>query len=115
MKKLLALLIAAVLLVAVQPGAAAMPVTPAHSSMSMMDCGSQAIMKCNHCMPMQKHSHPCKDMTSCLGMLNCSMAFVVPVGGYVMVPVAVTRSSSWPLQETGSSLSLRPDNPPPIA
>ncbi len=68
--------------------------------------------KCDHSMPMQKHGTPCKD---CLGMLNCFAPAVMPANNQATVPAMVTGSPSWYLQESGASLTLQPDNPPPIA
>ncbi len=116
MKKFVALLIAAVFLVAVQPGAMAMPATSTHSVMQVTNCCSQEMANCDRNMPVQKHGTPCKGAANCPGMLKCSAAAaVVPAIGTVIPPIVVTGSPLWHLQESGSSLAPQPDNPPPIA
>ncbi|MDE2499878.1 MAG: hypothetical protein KGL56_06755 [Alphaproteobacteria bacterium] len=114
-KRLIALLIAAVFLVVVQPGAMAMPTMPPPTSTHMMDCGSQTIAKCDHNMPMPKQNTPCKNMAVCLGMLNCFAAAIMPANGQMSFPVAAEKPTPWPLRQAGHGLTRQPDNPPPIA
>lgn len=116
MRRIITLLNAVIFLVAVQPGAMAMQAAPSHTIvMHGMDCGSSENVKCDHSMPMQKQGTPCKDMGNCLGMLGCYATAVVPAISQAFLPTAATSSPSWHLQEGGPSLTLQPDNPPPIA
>jgi hypothetical protein len=85
---------------------------PAESAMTMMD----GMMNCDqptsdHQMP--SHQMPCDDGSTCLGMLGCATAAVLPPA--VMPAYFVLLESSWPPQAALYGLFLRPALPPPIA
>ena len=111
-RKIIALFVTAILVLAVEPGALAMP--PVHHSapMQMMDCAHMA-MAPSHAM--QEKSTPCNHMASCLGMLNCLAMAVVPVNAGTALPLASVYSPSWHLNGAGPGITHQPDNPPPIA
>jgi hypothetical protein len=81
---------------------------PAESTMTMMD---GMMMNCDQ--PMSDHQMPCDDGSTCLGMLGCAMAAVLPPA--VMPAYFVLLESSWPPQAGLDGLFLRPALPPPIA
>lgn len=117
MKRFVTLLIAAIFLLAVQPGTMAMPVVYSHSmSTHVTHSMSQQNMECDHSMPMQKHGNPCKDMGCCMGMLSCfGIAAAVPGGAAVILQLSLTATQAWPTRDLGLGITLAPDNPPPIA
>lgn len=113
LRKLIASLISAILLLAVQPVAFA---APAHSmSMQMTDCASHETTGCDHSMPRQNHGTPCKDMANCLGMVNCVALAAVPHAALAVLPLSSTMSQSWHVNAAGTGITLQPDLPPPIA
>ncbi len=104
-----AVFMAAILMLAVEPGALAMP---AHHSatMQMTDCAHMAMGRA-----MPERGTPCKHMADCLGMLNCLAMAVVPVTTAAALPLTLTHTPSWHLQTAGPGITLQPDTPPPIA
>lgn len=109
--RLLAVLIVLALIVSVAPVAAHAAPTP--SVPAMMD---GMTMNCDQSMPdhrMPDHQMPCDDGSTCLGMLGCAMAAVLPPA--VMSVDFVRLESSWPPQAALDGLFQRPALPPPIA
>ncbi len=114
-KRIIALLIAAVFLVATQPGSMAMPATSTHTAMQMTNCcGSQETAKCDHGQPMQKHGSPCKDMANCIGMLNCMTFTAISQSQAAVEPHSLTAPRTWHSFKFEAGITLPPDNPPPI-
>jgi hypothetical protein len=69
-------------------------------------------MHCDQPMP-DHHQMPCDDGSTCLGMLGCATAAVLPPA---VVPADFRLlKSSWPPQGSLDGLFLRPAIPPPIA
>ena len=119
-RKIVAMVTAAVLLLATEPAALAMPATPMHHTMQpemmqMMGCASHESMACDHAMPQHERGAPCKDMANCLGMLSCIALAAVPPNAATIAPLALTATQSWRLYDIGPGITLQPDNPPPIA
>lgn len=115
-RALISLLVAVVFTIAATPGSMAMPAPkPMGHAMSMagMDCAGKA--GCDHMKAHQDQGKPCKNMAGCLGMLNCFGMGAVDVGA-LSSPLPVIAEVAVPiLHQTAAGLTLRPDNPPPIA
>jgi hypothetical protein len=112
-RTLIANLISAIMVLAVQPVAFA---APSHSmTMQMTDCASHEVAGCDHSMPKQDRSTPCKDMANCLGLLSCVTLAAVLHSAISVQPLASTISQSWHVNAAGSGITLQPDTPPPIA
>jgi hypothetical protein len=86
----------------------AAPAEPS-SAVTMMD---GMMMNCDQPMPTPDHQMPCDDGSTCLGMLGCATAAVLPPA--VMPVDFVLLESSWPPQAGLDGLFLRPALPPPI-
>ena len=109
-----ALAAAVFLVLAAGPAASAM--TASHPTMiQTVDCVFQELTPGDHSMSGHDGNMPCKNMANCPGMLNCSVAAVVPVDAVATLPPAPTGSPSWHLDGAGPGITLEPDNPPPIA
>jgi hypothetical protein len=113
-RKFAAVFMAAVLMLAVEPAALAMP-APHSATMQMTSGASHEAACCDHSMPKHDRGTPCKDMTNCLGMLCCLAMAVAPVDAASLSPLASTLSPSWYVRDLGPGITLQPDNPPPIA
>jgi len=119
-RKIVALVAAAILLLATEPAALAMPAAPMHHAMQpammqMMGCASHESTGCDQGMPQHDRGVPCKDMANCLGMLSCIALAAVPHNAATIAPHAPTATQSWRLYDIGPGITLQPDNPPPIA
>jgi len=119
-RKIVAMMTAAILLLATEPAALAMPATPMHHTMQpammqMMGCTSHESRGCDHVMPQHERGAPCKDMANCLGMLSCIALAAVPHNAATIMPLALTATQSWRLYDIEPGITLQPDNPPPIA
>ncbi len=114
MRKFAAVFLAAILMLAVEPAALAMP-APHSATMQAMNHDSHGAMGCDQSMPTQERGTPCKHMTNCLGMLNCLAMAVAPADAVSVLPRASTRLPSWFVRDIGPGITLQPDNPPPIA
>lgn len=116
-RTLVSLFVAVVFAIAATPGSMAMPAPKAmDQSMSMagMDCSGKASSDCDHMKAHQDQGKPCKNMAACLGMLNCYGMGAVDLAPYS--PLPMIREAAVPiLHQTAAGLTLRPDNPPPIA
>jgi hypothetical protein len=111
-RKLAAVFLAAILALAVAPAAFA---APSHSmAMQMTDCASHEVTGCDHSMPKQDRSMPCKDMANCLGMTSCVALVAVPHAAVAVQPLASTISQIWHVNTSGSGITHQPDTPPPI-
>jgi hypothetical protein len=110
LRVLISILMAVVFVIAVEPGVMAMPAPQAMK----MDCSGKAAPACDHMKAPKDTGTPCKNMSICVGMLNCfGMA---AVAADHPSPLAATARATVPfLQQTASGLTLQPDNPPPIA
>jgi len=84
---------------------------PAESSPAMMMMDGK-MMNCDQPAP-DHHQMPCDDSSTCLGMLGCAMAAILPPA--VRPADFVLLESSWPPQADLDGLFLRPALPPPIA
>ncbi|MDE2183991.1 MAG: hypothetical protein KGJ78_13310 [Alphaproteobacteria bacterium] len=116
MRRFVALLIAAIFLLAVQPGAMAMPAATSHPmSNHVAQLMPQGTMACDQSMPMKKQDTQHKDMGCCAGMLNCFGMAVISTDNRAVLHLTAKGSPPWSVQEPGPSLALQPDNPPPIA
>ena len=113
-RKFAAVFMAAILALAVEPAALAMP-APHSATMQAMHCASHEKAGCDHSMPQHRRGTPCKNMANCLGMLNCFAMAVMPVDAMATLPLALAHSPSWHLQDAGPGITIQPDNPPPIA
>jgi hypothetical protein len=112
-RTLVASLISAILVLAAQPAAFA---APSHSmAMQMTGCASHEAMGCDHSMPKQDQSTPCKDMGNCLGMTSCASLAAFTLTVVSALPLALTAPQSWHVNSTGPGITHQPDNPPPIA
>ena len=114
LRKFAAVLVAAVLALALQPAALAMP-APHSAPMQAMHHASHGKVCCDHSMPQRNRDMPCKDMANCLGMLSCIALAAVPHNAATIAPHAPTATQSWRLYDIGPGITLQPDNPPPIA
>ncbi len=115
-RALTSLLVAVVFTIAATPGSMAMPAPKTmDQSMSMagMDCSGKA--GCDHMKAHQDQGKPCKNMAACLGMLNCFGMGAVDVGVASSALPVITEAAVPILHQTVAGLTLRPDNPPPIA
>jgi hypothetical protein len=86
---------------------------PAEPVMTMTD---GKMMNCDQPMPDHQtpgHQMPCDDGSTCLGMLGCAVAAILPPA--VRPSDFVLLESSWPPQADLDGLFLRPALPPPIA
>lgn len=113
-RKFAAVIMAAVLMLAVEPAALAMP-APHSATMLMTNCASHETAGCDQSMPKHERGTPCKDMANCLGMLNCLAMAVAPVDAVSVLPLASTHLPSWYARDIGPGITHQPDNPPPIA
>jgi hypothetical protein len=113
-RKFAAVFMAAVLMLAVEPAALAMP-APHSATMQMTSGASHETTGCDQSMPTQERGTPCKHMASCLGMLCCLAMAVAPVDAVSALPFASSHSPSWHARNIGPGITHQPDNPPPIA
>lgn len=105
LRTLISALLAALFVIAVEPGAMAMP--SLHHAMSA-SCSGGACRQ----MPPEAPG-PCKNMTVCAGMLGCyGTAVVTP--DILCVPRLTAGLPAVPLHQAVSGLTLTPDDPPPI-
>ncbi len=116
-RALISLFVAVVFAIAATPGSMAMPAPKAAShamSMAGMDCSSKASTACDHMKAHQDQGKPCKNMAACLGMLNC---FGMGAVDFTQLsPLPAMADAAMPIaHQTAAGLTLRPDNPPPIA
>jgi len=114
----ISLVIAVVFAIAAMPGSMAMPAPkPASHAMTMSGAMSGMHECCAHVAPMKAHpdgGKPCKNMAMCFGMMTCY--------GMGAVDTAVTTAPMLRqtvlvaiVHQSVTGLTLRPDNPPPIA
>lgn len=114
LRGLVSALVAAVFVIAAEPGVMAMPAPHAAKQSMTMDCSSQATPGCDHMKPQKDHGTPCKNMAICAGMMSCfGMAAVA--ADVASLRTAAGQAPVHFVQQTPSGLTLQPDNPPPIA
>jgi hypothetical protein len=111
LSRCIATLVAAIFVIAVEPGAMAMN-TPQPASAAA--CGDHAKMACHHHMPQKERKAPCKSMSACLGMLNC-FGMAALAADHAALPQIAARAPVPYAHSDGDGISPLPDNPPPIA
>jgi hypothetical protein len=113
-RKFAAVFMAAVLMLAVEPAALAMP-APHSAAMQTTHGASHGAAGCDQSMPKHERGTPCKHMAICLGMLNYLAMAIAPADAASVSPLASTLSPSWYVRDLGPGITHQPDNPPPIA
>ena len=113
-RKVAAVFLAAVLMLAMEPAALAMP-APHSAAMQTTHLASDGTAGCDQSMPKHERSTPCKHMAVCLGMLNYLAMAVAPADAASVSPLASTHLTSWYVRDLGPGITHQPDNPPPIA
>jgi hypothetical protein len=110
LRAVISALVAAVFVLAAEPGVMAMPAAQPVQHHMTMSCADMP--GCDH-MKLPKNA-PCKNMALCAGMMSCfGMAAIV-----VDHPLLRTMSKQAAVHfhpQTTLGLTLQPDNPPPIA
>ncbi len=110
-RKLVGALVALAFVVAVQPGAMAMPAAPHTVSASGINQ-----MSCDHMQHMKTVPHkPNIGTTICPGMLSCAGVSILSVNDCFFVSETIVEEPVPHADEAVPSLTLQPDNPPPIA
>jgi hypothetical protein len=113
-RKFAAVFMAAILVLAMEPVALAMP-APHSAAMQTTHGASDGTAGCDQSMPKHERGTPCKHMAVCLGMLNSLAMAVAPVDAVSVLPLASTYLPSWYVRDLGPGITHQPDNPPPIA
>jgi len=115
-RKFVALLVAAIFVLAVEPAAMSAPSASGHTAtMYAMQMAPHAAMGCDHCPPPKHQSVPCKEAGCCLGAAGCFNLVVAGQDGIALSPRDLTNAAVWGSRSAGSGITLRPDHPPPIA
>ncbi len=114
LRGLIGALVAAVFVIAAEPGVMAMPAPQAAKHIMTMDCAGQATPGCDHMKSQKEHGTPCKNMAICVGMMSCFGMAAIPAD-VASLRTAAEKAPAHFVQQTPSGLTLQPDNPPPIA
>jgi hypothetical protein len=113
LRALVSALVAVTFIVAVIPGAMAMP-APQRAAHHAMDCMAKAAPHCDHMKPVKEQGSPCKNMQACMGMLGCfGMAAVAYEASTPSIAFVATRVAD--LHQAVTGLVPPPDDRPPIA
>lgn len=116
LRKVVAIVVAALFVVAGEPGTMAMSAhrpapapTAASARMSAMSCCRDKTPA-----PQKERTNPCKGMVACAGVLGCyGLSAVAPVSDLVLIKHTPVRIAATPTFARG--IVHAPTDPPPIA
>ena len=114
-RKFVALFVAAIFVLAVEPSVMAAQPASDHMTMQGMQMAPEGAMGCDHCPPPKHQSVPCKEDGCCPGAAGCFNLVVAGQDGIALSPRDLTNAAVWGSRSAGSGITLRPDHPPPIA